>query len=1340
MRPNTPHLPGFLRRLVAAQVLGIYAAATLVPSSVFAAATPIPPPASLAQVPQFLQFPPAPNVFITVDNSGSMAQELLPDHGNGDNVTPERMFPMPLRTPYDVSGDGIPVTNLTAQDLRFTGFGHYINVARLRSSAHNLMYYDPRIRYRPWQTADAAGTISSLSDATNPAGGATTALYHPLFAARGGLDLAGSTITLGNYNVLEDTLVNSSGTYTARVDRTNAASALVPFALYYKFDTSRAGCDTSTPIASRDDLDCYERVEITPAINNYVIPAGNQRGENEPGCGLSAGVMVCNYNAEFLNFSNWFTYYRSRTLLARGAMGNAVAALGSGFRVGLGLINSATGQRTADGFTSTAVRLGVRDFIGASRKPFFDQLNNHEVTGITPSGSALMEVGKYFDWKTGAGNPVATGPWSNDPAAGLAEFASCRQSYHVYSTDGYWNERTDLSPFLTLASAAQDADTKMSPPSGDPAICRDGITPAGQPNCYRYDPAATGAASGALFTSFGAPGPNNLGNPNNRRFVSSESPSLADIAMYFWYRDLQPALLNNVTPSAANPAFWQNLSVISVALGLTGTVTDQGQPFLDQLDAGTASWPVRSANPPNGSVVETADDLWHAAVNSRGRLLAANNPQQLAAQLAAALQEIRARSAIGAAAASSTAFLDSGNGVFTSELSQGTWSGNLYRREIDPVTLNFKTTNAAGVPLPRDAMNVPYVWRASDQLAAPLSRKVFTMRSGSAPRDSLVEFLPNAGTSGVDAAQMLNLEGPNGQPATDVINYLRGDRTKELTANPPGTFRDRPRAQPGVPNSLNNVFGTFANSSPIFVRDEDFNLDFLPTGTPGRDTYLQYLRANQGNGTTPGRTPTIWAGSNEGMFHVFNADTGAELFAYVPRSVVPNLSQLVEPSYQHRFMVDGVSAVGDAFIGPPGGGTPAWRTVVVSSLGAGGRGVFAINATDPAALDASSVYWEVGPQSLAGTNLDLLGHTLGAAFVARVKDSGTADGGRWVAVFANGPESASKRAALFIVDLETGNPVRVLDTGNGDGANPNGLSTPAPLFDANRQLIGVYAGDLRGNVWKFDLSGAAPSSWNVAFSASPLFTTRSPGNVGPAATRGVAQPIFAKPLLRLHPDGGVMVLVGTGKLISPGDRESEDVQTFYGVWDKPGETVGVSGNFRSTGALVQQAITSKSGNPTTYFMTSFDVPYVAGKRGWFFDMGVTYSASGTAVDPGTASAVTVRERMITSPVALGQNILAQSFVPSVDSCDLTGLSFLFRLKYLNGSFVGTGSFGSPQSAAISMPGSFGLLPFIERLAAGQDPNSRTGVVFSIGLQGDLTGRRIDLGGLGAFRTWRQLLD
>ena len=178
-----------------------------------------------------------------------------------------------------------------------------------------------------------------------------------------------------------------------------------------------------------------------------------------------------------------------------------------------------------------------------------------------------MEVGNYFDWKTTGGSPVATGPWSNDPGSGLTQFASCRQSYHVYSTDGYWNENADAL-FNGLAAPAQNADSTMYPPAAQPPICRDTAAPTGQPTCFRYDPTATGALSGPAFNSFGPPGPNNLGNPNNRRFPSPQPETLADIAMYFWYRDLQPGMPNTVAPSSADPAFWQHLSLMAIALAI----------------------------------------------------------------------------------------------------------------------------------------------------------------------------------------------------------------------------------------------------------------------------------------------------------------------------------------------------------------------------------------------------------------------------------------------------------------------------------------------------------------------------------------------------------------------------------------------------------------------------------------------------------------------------------------------------------------------------------------------------------------------------------------------------
>jgi type IV pilus assembly protein PilY1 len=1312
MKETARSIPHAARRLLCAQVLGIHLAMSWAPA-VFAA--PTTPPATLAQVPQFLQLPPAPNVFVTLDNSGSMALEYLPA---GDDDNRPRLFPHPITTPYSASGSSGSTGRI--DNPNFVRFEHTLSVARARSSVHNQMYYNPRIRYRPWKYADTAGNILSFPEAADPPSD-SFALYHPVFPAFGGLDLAGSTATAG------------STSYTARLIEGDASSPTVPFALYYNFDTTRTGCDTSDPF---NDLDCFERVEIKPSVSAYRIPPGNQRGQiDEPGCAGVGGVMTCDYAAEFRNFANWFQYYRSRTLMARGAVGNALAELGPGFRVGFGLLNPTTNSTgPEDGFSSTTVRIGVRPFEGANRKRIYDLLNNHDVASTTPSARALYEVGQYFDWKDGP-NPRSTGPWSDDPQAGLNEFTACRQSYHVYVTDGYWNQ-TPRYP-SAIPAAVNDADT-----SAGPEICRPtgAPVPPGQPSCYQYKPSDTGDTAGAAFAAYGAPGPNNLGNPNNRRFVSAESQTLADIAMYYWYRDLQPAMPNIVTPSTANPAFWQNLSLMAVSLGLVGTKTHLGDAFLDALDGGNDAWPTGLV--PDGGDSKTIDDLWHAAVNSRGRMLLANNPQEFAARLAAALQEIRARAAVGAAAAASTAFLDSGNGVFTAEFLQGLWTGNLYRREIDPNTLKFRTMRADGTSLPRDSNNEPYIWRASDMLPAPNARRIFTLR----PDGSRVDFVPESGSTGVSSSQMTELSSNPSATAADVINYLRGDRSKELSAVPPGNLRDRPRG------ANSNVLGSIINSSPLYVKDDDFALDLLPTGTPGRDTYQAFVRANAGTGAGTGRTPLIWVGSNAGMFHAFNADTGAEVFAYVPRSIIRNLPELTRPDYAHRYFVDGVPASGDAYIAPNGIGSASWRTVVIGSLGAGGRSVFAIDATDPATLGAGNIMWDLDETSLSSSSYQYLGHVFGPAFTARAKN------GKWVAVFGNGPESDNKRAALFIVDLETGNPIRIVDTGDGDSSNPNGLSTPAPAFDANQQLIGVYAGDLRGNLWKFDLSSTDPASWNVALGGQPLFQARN--------LAGQRQPIFARPLLRRHPNGGAMVIFGTGKLFSPGDKDNTDVQTLYGVWDKP-SAVPLDANFRGSTDMVQQAITLKDvfdpsivgDEPTNYRLTNFPVNYGAGQRGWYLDLGVQYSVAGSAVNTASAQVVTPRERMVISPIQLGINLIAQSFVPSTDPCSAGGDSFQYRLDPLSGSSLGT------DIGAVQVPGSFGLLPFYSRTGASVPPPGGGGgtqppppppppcppgatctcpagfdYIFSTGIDGSISGRCVPRGGIGAVRTWRQIIE
>src|SRR5699024_8937377 len=156
--------------------------------------------------------------------------------------------------------------------------------------------------------------------------------------------------------------------------------------------------------------------------------------------------------------------------------------------------------------------------------------------------------------------------------------------------------------------------------------------------------------------------------------------------------------------------------------------------------------------------------------------------------------------------------------------------------------------------------------------------------------------------------------------------------------------------------------------------------------------------------------------------------------AYVPNNVIPDLVHLTDPDYQHQYYVDSPPWAGDAYIAGD------WKTVLVGATGAGGRAVFALDVTNPDSFSANDVMWEF-------THPDL-GTARGQPSTARLEN------GQWVAIFGNGSYSDNGKAVLFILDLETGEPI-----GDPielpDGSSTNGLSTPVAV-DINGNLSADY--------------------------------------------------------------------------------------------------------------------------------------------------------------------------------------------------------------------------------------------------------------------------------------------
>ncbi|CAG1020651.1 partial Type IV pilus biogenesis factor PilY1, partial [Methylococcales bacterium] len=257
--------------------------------------------------------------------------------------------------------------------------------------------------------------------------------------------------------------------------------------------------------------------------------------------------------------------------------------------------------------------------------------------------------------------------------------------------------------------------------------------------------------------------------------------------------------------------------------------------------------------------------------------------------------------------------------------------------------------------------------------------------------------------------------------SANVVSFLRGDRNGELQNG--GTLRNR----------TTHVLGDIVHSSPYYVKDNN----------------------------------TVFVGANDGMLHAFNASTGAESFAYIPSALLPKLKNLSDVNYgsttvPHDYFVDGDIAVSTL-------AETASHNYLVSTLGQGGKGLFGLDVTSPGTFGTSKVLWEY----FSTTDLDL-GYMLGRPVIAKMNKANTT-----AVIVGNGYNSASGKAVLYIFNLSTGALIKKIDT---LVAGDNGMASPAVYDSDNDGKVDViYAGDLKGNVWKFDVSSNNENSWDVAF-------------------------------------------------------------------------------------------------------------------------------------------------------------------------------------------------------------------------------------------------------------------
>ncbi len=606
------------------------------------------------------------------------------------------------------------------------------------------------------------------------------------------------------------------------------------------------------------------------------------------------------------------------------------------------------------------------------------------------------------------------------------------------------------------------------------------------------------------------------------------------------------------------------------------------------------------------------------------------NALTLGTQMANAFNEIIQHTSSASAAAVNSGSISTKSRVYQAIFHSGDWLGHL---------LSFKV-NTDG------SLNTTAEWDAADKLPAAGSRNIYTMNSNG----TATTFT----WAGLDSTRQGQLSS-NSITAALRLNYLRGDGSSEI--NNGGVFRNRAKK-----------LGDIIDSTPMYVG--------APTGLYGdsiesSSPYSTFFNNNVN------RQGMVYVGANDGMLHAFDGTTGIERFAYIPTPVFGNLRQLTRTSYTHKYYVDGSPNVDDAFVGG------SWKTILTGGLNGGGKGIYALDVTDPTSFSTSKVMWEF-TDGAGGMNGDAdLGYTFSQPIVVKLNN------GKWAAIFGNGynntvdtgdgVKSSTGHAVLYIVDASNGSLIKKIDTMTGTTSTPNGLATPA-VVDADGDGIAdyVYAGDLQGNLWKFDISNASSANWGIPYVSG---TTPIPLYVAKDAS-GNTQPITSRPAVSYGPSNiGLMVYFGTGKwLEDPTDRldnstvttaANQRVQTFYGIYDPNSGTS--SDAFTGRSNLGQQSILAEVSVPSADGMSSTGVritsTHSAGSRGWYMDLVLNKDELTTP-----PSANYQGERMVSNVLFRDGRIIFNTLIPQSDPCTFGGSSWIMELNALNGSRLSVSPF------------------------------------------------------------------
>ncbi len=544
------------------------------------------------------------------------------------------------------------------------------------------------------------------------------------------------------------------------------------------------------------------------------------------------------------------------------------------------------------------------------------------------------------------------------------------------------------------------------------------------------------------------------------------------------------------------------------------------------------------------------------------------------------------------------------------------------------------------------------LWDAGEILQrnynAPGSRTVYTTREG-----ILTPFRVDT-----MSAELL------ASPAIDrVVGYTRGEE---------------PIYNPHNQNKLGDIVHTnpvcIGQPTPFFIDFIDKNVDH--DGKRGFDRF----REGQG-----GRASVLYAGANDGQLHAFNAETGMELWSFIPPNLLPRLQEIThnvdspDSPVFHQYLVDGPITAADVWLPSAGnvnGGEKKdgaeWHTCLIVGEGRGGSrtlwskdpncglgfnplyrsdfpyycGYYAFDVTN---TTLPRLKWILQPGT---SDAQYFGQPWAKPAIGRVLDDnrevwvgflgGGFNGGRGIFAFSMGDGSILWRKAALSHDV---------------------VATPL-LIDTDQDgfVDRVYAADLGGNVWRFKLCKKGEVCGHASWSGDIFF--RSSDN----------EPVFTGLTAARDADGRLWIYWGTGDKPNPTAMDTTD--RFYAVQDDDGAGVGLP--FLGT-------IERYNESPDSY-------------KGWYY----SFAARG--------------EKMLSEPSVLNGIVYFTTYVPpdgiNADICDQVGYSNFYALHFdsgrgalAQGALYRNAGAGLASSVAL-VPTKTGTVAFLARSHGKGRPDDR----------------------------------